>query len=206
MSFPVDLAATLTGATVGQLNYWRRTGVLDAEASEGRDVLYSFRDLAALRTVVWLRQTTSLQRVRRAFESMARYDLTEHPSQYKLIVTGQSIAVERGEEIIDLVAHPGQEVIADLADVFEAFVTPKGRQVPNFLRPRPSLEVRQTRLGGWPTVAGTRVGYDVVAALAADGSVPLEQVSYYFPDVSADAARDALSFADQVADQRRAAA
>jgi len=60
--------------------------------------------------------------------------------------------------------------------------------------------VRERRLSGWPTIAGTRIPYDTVAALTSDGTVPLDQVSYYYPGVDSAAARGALRFAEMVTD------
>lgn len=46
-------------------------------------------------------------------------------------------------------------------------------------------------------ITGTRIPYDEVAALMRDG-VAAEEVSEFFPMVSADAARDAYDFASYV--------
>ena len=60
---------------MGQLQYWRsdrgdRGPVLVPEHRDGRTWLYSFRDVVALRTVVYLRQYKSLQKIRRALETL----------------------------------------------------------------------------------------------------------------------------------------
>ena len=66
MSYPPPLTATLSGATVGQLSYWRRKtaskGVLFAPEYGSRPrALYSYRDIIALRMFVQLRGDLSLQ-------------------------------------------------------------------------------------------------------------------------------------------------
>lgn len=194
MGFPIDMTMTLSGATRPQLSHWRRSGLLVPEASPSRPIEYSFRDIVALRSVVYLRRSTSLQRVRKAFGSLERMDLTEHPSVYSLVTDGDTIAVVRNDETIDLVRSPGQTVLAPLIDIFDAFDSPKGRRVPNLLNPRPTIEIRERRLGGWPTISGTRLGYDNVVALVSDGSVPYEQVSDFYPGVTVDMVRDAVDF------------
>jgi DNA-binding transcriptional MerR regulator len=77
-SFPVDLTSVLTGASVGQLRYWRRKNRLLVPELYARPALYSFRDLLALRTVVRLRRTHSLRAIRTAFGNLREFDLTEH--------------------------------------------------------------------------------------------------------------------------------
>ena len=79
MSYPPKLTAALTGATIRQLSHWRSSrapagAVLVPEISSGRPLLYSFRDVVALRTCVRLRQETSLQKIRRALDTL-REDL-----------------------------------------------------------------------------------------------------------------------------------
>lgn len=198
MAFPVDLASTLTGATLGQLAYWRQTDLLVPEQSRRPRALYSFRDLVALRTVVRLRRTSSLQAVRRAFAELERMDLTDHPSKYALIAQGRSIVLVDAGKGVDLVAHPGHEVLATLEDIFEPFATQGGHQVVSFTHPREHIAVRERRLGGWPTILGTRVPFDDVAALVADGSVSHESVARYFPTVDEAAVMDAVDFAAEV--------
>lgn len=205
MSFPVEVTSVLTGATLGQLQYWRssRNPLLRPEI-QARPALYSFRDLVALRTVVRLRRETSLQAVRAAFNQLADMDLTDHPSRYRLIAQGKSIVLSLDDgRGIDLVAQPGHQVLATIEDIFKPFTTKQGRQVADFLRPRSHIEVREHRMGGWPTIEGTRIPYDTIALLVQDGDVTPDQVSRFYPTVTPDAVGDAVSFAGDVLATRR---
>ena len=149
----------------------------------------------ALRTFAWLRGDKSLQMIRKSLDTLRELDLLEHPSTYKLVKLGESIGVHReGDQAIDIAKHPGQSTVGTLADVFAEFETIKKRRVDDLLRPRVGVEVNPRRLGGWPTIAGTRVPFDLVAELVSDGTVAPEQVNQYYPGVSADAARDALDY------------
>lgn len=204
MSFPVEVTSVLTGATLSQLAHWRKTSLLEPEVSRRPRALYSFRDLVALRTVVRLRQDTSLQAVRKALAQLERMDLTDHPSRYQLVTQGRSIVLIDADRQIDLVASPGQEVVASLGDVFAPFRTTRGRDVVDFLRPRRSLEVREHRMGGWPTIVGSRIPYDTIAELVADGSVQPGEVSHFYPHIGPRQVRDAVSFAEEVRAVRRA--
>ena len=207
MVFPVELASTLSGASIGQLQYWRRPTkpILVSEHGNTPRALYSFRDIIALRTVVKLRTTTSLQAVRTAFRTLRDYDLTDHPSQYQLVSLGDSIALVTEDQAMDLVKQPGSYVLATMSDLFDGFTAKSGRKVVDLVHPRPNLEVSESRLGGWPTASNTRVPYDAVADLMATGEVDAHGVALFYPTVSVDAARDAQDFAREV-EQIRAAA
>ena len=203
MSFPVDLTVTMTGVTRYQLLHWRKTGLLVPEVSAYRPPMYSFRDLIALRTVARLRIETSLQKVRQAFKTLPVFELTEHPSAYKFATDGKTIAVWTDAGFMDIVKNPGQYHIYSFDDIFKPFVNKRGDQVIDFIAPRPKLSVDPHRLGGWPTIAGTRVPYDTVASALRGGDLRPEDVKHYYPGVSKAAAKDALSFADQVEGQRK---
>ena len=204
MAFPTALAVKLSGATSHQLSYWRRNGLLVPEAEhEKRPYLYSFRDVIALRTFVWLRVDHSLQQIRQSIVTLHELEMVRHPSEYKLVKLGSSIGVQHEGATIDVADEPGQEVLGSLQDVFGEFETRQGRRVERLASPHPGIEVDPLRLGGWPTIEGTRVPYDAVTQLLADGSVTPDQVPYYYPSVSADAAREALEFEREV--QGRAA-
>ncbi|MBB2921279.1 DUF433 domain-containing protein [Cellulomonas cellasea] len=204
MAFPVELASTLTGATVWQLNRWRQDGLLIPEVQDRRPPLYSFRDLVALRTVVWLKRATSLQRVRRALAHLDEFDLTDHPAAYTFATDGRTIAVDTPDGLVDLLQRPGQGAFS-LADVYLSFRTTTGRLVPDFRRPRAHLEVNARRLGGWPTIADSRVPFDTIAELVEDESVGPRDVARFYPSVSEEAVRDAVDFAADVRSRRRAA-
>lgn len=199
MSFSVALTSVLSGASIRQLGYWRKTELLVPEVSSvGRPILYSFRDVLALRAVVKLHEEQSLQRIRKAFATLPHLDLTEHPAQYALVAEGSTIVLVRDDGVeIDLVEKPGHAILATLSDIMDQFDTHRG-EVVDLRRPRPHLQVREQWLGGWPTIEGTRVPYDTVAELLSDGSIKPSDVAEFYPDVSAAAARDALDFARSV--------
>lgn len=158
MAYEPRVAAALTGATLGQLSHWRRTGVLVPELSEARPVLYSFRDLIALRTAVYLRTDRSLQAIRKALRTLNTIGETDHLSSYRLVSQGRrSIALISGDGAVDLVEKPGQSLtVVKLGDVFRSF--PLGDVVvPHLLRPRRRISVDPQVRGGHPVVVGTGV-------------------------------------------------
>lgn len=207
MAFPDDLAATLTGTSKNQLYRWRRDALLVPEVQGSNPALYSFRDLVAIRTIAFLRSRVSLQRVRRAFSNLDPLDFTDHPSAYRFGTDGKSIAVADEEgRAVDLTNFVGQVSVFSLEEVFAPFKNRQGHDVVDFRHPRPNLEVSGHRMGGWPTIRDTRITYDTVANLVADGSLKVEDVSYYYPQVSPTAVEDAVSFDAQVRQLREGVA
>ncbi len=202
MAFDPKLAAALSGATLRQLAHWRKAGVnrgavLIPEISSTRPVLYSFRDVVALRTCVKLRNDASLQKIRRALDTL-RGDLPEydHLSSYTLVADGSSIYLAESDQAVDLVRRKANVVIHEMVDVLQPFYR-DGRHIPPLLRPRAHVTVDSGVRGGVPMIEGTRVPYDEVAALLRDG-LPPERISEYYPSVTPTAALDAADFADYV--------
>jgi uncharacterized protein (DUF433 family)/DNA-binding transcriptional MerR regulator len=207
MAFPIPVASVLTGATVRQLAYWRkRTPAADpllvpAGKRSGR-YLYSWGDVVALRTIVYLRQEKSLPRIRRAVETLRRLEAEEwtHLGAYRLISTSSTIVVATPSgQLLDLEQQPGtvlDEVL--MGDVLAPFATSSGREVPDLKRPRPCIAVDPGVLGGYPVIAGTRVPFDVVARLTQDELEPAE-IAVIYPSVEPEAIVDAVRFAEQVA-------
>lgn len=196
MAFPTKITSKMSGATMHQLSYWRAQKILIPEVeSQKSPYLYSFRDIIALRTFAWIRGDHSLQMIRRMFDTLGELDMVEHPSNYKIAKLGSSLGVVRVDGvIIDVAKEPGQEVLGTLEDVFAEFEDRKGRKIDNLLHPRAGVEVNPDRLGGWPTIAGTRIPFDTIADLISDGTIAPERISFYYPGVTPEAARDALSY------------
>jgi uncharacterized protein (DUF433 family)/DNA-binding transcriptional MerR regulator len=202
VAFPIPLASKMSGASVSQLRYWHREGILVPEVEHSSSpYLYSFRDVVALRTFAWLRGDHSLQQIRKSLDIVRDLDAVQHPSEYVLVKLGKSIGFKRLDgAMIDVGKEPGQElVLGTLADVFAQFETHGKRRVDPLVHPRPQVEVNPDRLGGWPTIKGTRIPYDTIALLIEDGTVSPGEAGDYYPGVTADAARDALDYFQSVA-------
>jgi uncharacterized protein (DUF433 family)/DNA-binding transcriptional MerR regulator len=203
VAFETRLAAALSGATVRQLTYWRRQEILVPEVSAQRVVLYSFRDVVAARTVTYLRDSRSLHSIRKALNGLRLIGESGHLSSYKLVPHGKrGISLVDGGRALDLVDQPGQILLSQVFGSFPA----EDIEVPNLFTPRPLISVNPDVRGGHPVVKDTRVPFDVVADLVRDG-VGADDVQEFFPSVTADAARDAVSYADYVdRNERRQAA
>lgn len=209
MAYPPPVTAALTGASIRQLSYWRhaRKGtepllVPELAASGGR-VLYSYRDVVALRMFVYLREATSLQRIRRAVSWLQETHPDTHLSTHRLKAhpRGRTIVwISPAGDFFDVVEHPGQQGIrVVMADVFGQFSIPDGRRVPNLANPAPGVQVDPQIRGGYPVIAGTRVPYDVVAGLKADG-LDAADIAGLYPGVGPEGVDGAVEFAELVAD------
>jgi uncharacterized protein (DUF433 family) len=170
-------------------------------------VSYSFRDVLALRRFVYLRaHDVSLQRVRRTVKQLRSFGETQHLSAYTLVALGRDVAWLRADDdVVALTSRPLQQIIAEMAAILGAFKGLHGREVVPLLEPAPGIRVDPEVRGGYPVIDGTRVPFDLVAGLLADGMTESELKAFY-PTVSARAARGALTFARYVAGHRDAAA
>jgi len=212
VTYPAAVASALSGATVRQLSYWR-----SARSAEGpllapelhvprARVSYSFRDVVALRTFVFLRsRNVPLQRVRKAVRSLRELGEQKHLSAYRLVSMGKEVVWWPSETVaIDLTGQPAHQVIAEMLDILGRFRAQDGHEVLPLLRPVPGVAVDPEVRGGYPVVEGTRVPYDIVAGLVDDGLGP-EEIAGFYPSVRSADVRGASEFAHYV-NQRRPAA
>jgi uncharacterized protein (DUF433 family) len=197
VAYSALMTAALSGATTGQLRHWRSTHLIEPEYRTPNRVFYSYRDIVALRTFVYLRETQSLQKIRKAVSGLRSLKKLGHLSQYRLVSYGDTIALVDEAEDVDLIKHPGQTTLIRFDEVVRAFDTPDGVHVRDLAQPAEHVSVDLAVRGGHPVIAGTRVPFESVATLMADG-VPAEDVKLFYPTVTADAARSALDFAEYV--------
>lgn len=194
--FTAPLTSVLTGVSKSQLYSWKRKKLLLPEVQDSRPPLWSFRDIIALRSLAFLRRDVSLQKITKAFESLTVLEMVEHPAEYRFGTDGTSVFVEKsgGDEAINLNAAGFQPTLFTFEEMFGEFENWKKQTIAPLFKPESHVEVRLGRLGGWPTIAGTRVGYDVISNLVDHETIYPEDVSYYYPTVSAEAAESALRF------------
>jgi uncharacterized protein (DUF433 family) len=121
----------------------------------------------------------------------------EHLSTYTLVSDNGSVVLVKSDIAIDLVKKPGQTLLAYMRDVLAPFTNSRDIEVPALLQPRENISVDPEVRGGVPVIDGTRVSYETVAELVADG-IQLNEVKDFFPAVSAAAAKDAAEFAAYV--------
>ncbi|MGB8383400.1 MAG: DUF433 domain-containing protein [Dermatophilaceae bacterium] len=205
--YDTRMASVLSGATVAQLRFWRKPGpagplLLPSGSEPGQRARYSYEDVVALRMFVRLRQATSLQRIRRAVAHLRAKHPASHLSAHRLKAepTGRTIVwLSPDGDYIDVVERPGQPGFpVVMEEVFRAFRTGDGRRVPDLAEPTKGLAVDDAVRSGYPVLAGTRVPYDAVASLAADGLTDGEILALY-PSATPIGIKGAVEFAGLVA-------
>lgn len=114
----------ITGLSARQLNYWRRTGIIEpADTTQGGHARYAFTDLIALKTVKQLLDHgVSLQKVRKSILALLKYlPLQQQPfSELRVIATGDVVLVFHQGVALDAVS--GQEWILEVADLEKEIV------------------------------------------------------------------------------------
>ena len=162
--------------------------------------LYSFRDILALRTCVQLREFASLQKIRSAVSNLRELGDRDHLASYTIVAdSAGNIQLVDSAEAVDLSKSPGQKQLfaLQISRVIEPFAPRPGVLVPDLFQLRPHVILDPETQGGFPVIAGTRVPYDLVASLIADG-IPAEEIAEYYPTVPPEAAHDAIDFARYV--------
>jgi uncharacterized protein (DUF433 family) len=140
--------------------------------------------------------------VRKAVKELRGFGAVAHLSAYTLVAVGRDVVWRVShEEAIALSGSPGQQVIAEMVDILDGFTSMSGQDVVPLLEPKTGVRVDPEIRGGYPVIDGTRVPYDVVAGLVADGISPAE-VAALHPSVTPAAATAALEFDRYVDDYR----
>ncbi|MBN8883008.1 MAG: DUF433 domain-containing protein [Salana multivorans] len=213
MAYPLALTAALTGVTKSQLLAWRKSGLVAPEVQAKRPPLWSFRDLLLLRSLAYLRAHVSSQKIHKGFRNLHEVQKSEapddvevvfaHPSAYQFGTDGKTIFIGTPSGLAyDLLrgVHEGgvQPLIFSAELMLGEFANWKGAAVAPLATPAPHIQVRPRRMGGWPTIADTRVPFDLIAQLVDYKTVFPEDVTRFYPSVSAEAARAAVEFARHV--------
>ena len=120
MYFSIKTVAKLTGASIRQLGYWDKIGLIKPSIAqaEGRGTrrLYSFVDIVQIKTAKALRdQGISLQKIRRCIAFLRKHTPEiEHPlAELKLLTDGKTIFILTADKnvIMDTLAA-GQLVMS----------------------------------------------------------------------------------------------
>lgn len=144
-----------------------------------------------------------------AFLRAIERDDWTHLADYTLVRTPDTILLLRADgSAVDLESHQGQHALGQpiglndervrMEFVLAPFESASGRAVPAFLEPRPGIRIDRDVLAGFPSISGTRIPYDAIASLVADGAAfPIVHALY--PTVPQVALASAADFAELVA-------
>lgn len=199
MGFDIRTASVLSGLTTSQLRAWSKESVFVPEYNDQPIPEYSFRDIVAARTLSFLRADCSAQNVKKAVRNLRNLNHRGHLAKYKIGHDGDIIVLEDEDGVtVNLTGTVGQGRAFSFGEVWGPFKNFKEEEVPALQNPRPNLEVDEERLGGWPTVSGTRIGFDTIAGFIDNDTVTPDDIHYFFPSVTAEAAHDAVSLMEAV--------
>jgi len=107
-------AATITGIPYRTIDHWARTGLVTPSISQargaGRNRLYSFSDLIALRVARELRgKGTSVQSLRKVITLLRNTGMEPPLSEARLLVVGKDVAIVKSPgEIESMLSSPRQ--------------------------------------------------------------------------------------------------
>ena len=94
---------------------------------------------------------------------------------------------------MDAVNNPGQLASkTTFKELYQPFRNKKNRLVPGVKEPHTGIEIDPLRMSGTPTIAGTRVPFDLITRLATDMSP--EEIIEEYPHLDVDDVKHALSF------------
>lgn len=203
MTYSTKVASYLSGVTVSQLHRLAKKNLLTGEFSTPSQRQYSFRDVIALRTIAKLRASHSMQSVSAAVAYAQSLYPEDHLSTITLLSDGKEIFAYEpdSEELIAALRQQGQFAIPDLGNILDAFTNFDHRVVPNLLEPAKGIQVDKDRLGGVPTIAGTRIPYDLVVDLSTD--MDPEEIHEWYDSVEPHQVQFALDFDRAIEDNAR---
>ena len=201
-AYTAERAAALSGVPKSTIHYWARHEILEPSVSPERTMLWSYRDLLALRVIYWLRRpkktrdeleipSTTMRVVRHALRELRHLDLG-------LFECGRpTILITRtGEIVLKAPAMApqtltGQAILAEFIDLIAPFETVEGSRGPDLSAPRPRLRIVPGKLSGSPHVTDTRVETCALAALSLRG-FSSEKIEGLYPSIDRAAIVEAL--------------
>jgi len=181
-----ETAARLSGVTVGQLEYWRRIGLVEPAVvrrlSPRNEVrLYDFAGLVELRVVAALRARLSLQHIREVIGRL-RGSYDRPLAELRFAVQGRQLYFQHLDGSWEGGKRPGQLVIAEVI-MLDAVRADLRRAAAQHER-EPGRIVRRRRvLASKPTFAGTRVPVSAVRAFLDRGASD-EQIIAAYPQLT----------------------
>ncbi len=111
--FSAKRTAEIVGISYRQLDYWARTNLVtptSPAAGSGSRRTYSYKNLLELKAVKHLLDAgIKLESVRNVFDYL-RDQLDQDPTEVNLVINGDAVMIQSGEQIIDLLRH-GQGVL-----------------------------------------------------------------------------------------------
>lgn len=113
----------LTGVPYSTLNLWAKNGLVQPSVAPGtgtgRERVYSFSDLVALKVAFELRKSgVTTSSIKKVIEFLRHNEHMEKPlSEARLVVTGRDVAIVRKGELVSVLSKPGQGYLSFVVDL-----------------------------------------------------------------------------------------
>jgi uncharacterized protein (DUF433 family) len=199
-AFTKEQALRLTGASPRRLSYWMKTGLLTPAIQRTKGTgkvkvrLFSFANLLELRVAVWLRDTVSLQLIRKIVDrlrergllnplSSVRFGVIEYP-----LKSGSStyeVVMQMDDGRWESWRQPGQ-LIMELTVPIQTLAESLEQKIESDRARRSKVghvERRRGVMGSTPVVAGTRVPTRAIYDLHLAG-YPAAKILESYPGIS----------------------
>lgn len=168
-----------TGATRGLIYGLRKAHLLVPR--ERSQMIWSFRDVVAIRTLTYLQSLTAKRVDRTVIRHLAEFagDATAHSIG---VTTDGKVLADHGDGFLDILSREG--VFEDVVALDQAFRPFRmgGAAVPDLLNPAPETSVHPAVARGTPCVDGTRIPARSVARLAE--RISPESIPDYYPELA----------------------
>jgi uncharacterized protein (DUF433 family) len=200
--YATERAGQLSGVPARTLYDWAKEDVLTPDYP-GRPMAWSYRDLAFVRLLAWLRQggmerRTAARRVAHIREVMA--DSSEQIGE----IRSDGTIVLLGEETVDRLT--GQQVFDSMAPLLSAFnllepVAELGRRHlwgPDLLQPTERTAISPWVMGGEPCVRATRIPTADLHALRHERGLGTERIVALYPALDAAQVEDAIRLEERL--------
>lgn len=192
--YPTREAAFLAGSTTSSLHYLKKRGVI--EPLERGILLWTFRDVVAVRTWVYLKSKTVKQVSSKVITVLAGFAGDSEAVRLGATSDGR-VWVDEGDGWADVVNNeqPLLDNIADFDDVFQPFRCGGGKTI-GLLQASKNTELLPTVLNGTPHLKGHRISAKALASLANRGGRRAIESSY--PELSGTSFEDTIGVGNRL--------
>jgi uncharacterized protein (DUF433 family) len=184
--YTAERAAQLSGVPKSTVYDWRRESVYEPDFSAGRPVMWSYRDLALLRLLAWLRQGGMDRPVASEKVSSVKAQLSAGLDEARL--------EDDRENILPWTDFSRLLGTFDLHEPIDELRSARRGPVwaPDLVTPSQHSYISPWVVAVDPCIERTRIPTAAIHALHAERALPLEAIVELYPGLTTEAASDAI--------------
>jgi uncharacterized protein (DUF433 family) len=201
--YTAERAAQLSGVPKSTVYDWRREGVYEPDYPAGRPVMWSYRDLALLRLLAWLRQGGMDRPVAAEKVSSVKSQLSAGLDVRFIHATRTDVVLESGDEtrleddrenILPWTDFSRLLGTFDLHEPIDELRSDRRGPVwaPDLVTPSEHSYISPWVVAGDPCIERTRIPTAAIHALHAERALPVEAIVELYPGLTTEAASDAI--------------